>query len=125
MTKITTFTKPSLKVARIELDAALAAFTKKTGITVSVGTIRFSEDEFSTRLTAKVTKSTKVNGKTVSIDPMFALQVKTHKLKLTAEGKKLTGYNSRRPKYPFSYVVVKSGAQYKCTPTQAKAIFGK
>ena len=125
MSKITSFNKVNLKVARIELDTALAAFTKKTGITVSVGTIRFSEDEFSTRLTAKVTKSTKVDGKTVSIDPMLALQIKTLKLKLTAEGKKLTGYNTRRPKYPFSYTVIKSGAKYKCSPNQAKVIFGK
>lgn len=39
------------------------------------------------------------------------------------KGEKLIEYHSRKPKYPYIYETVR-GARYKCTPEQAKRMFG-
>lgn len=47
---ITQFTPASLKLLREEIDAALAAITKKHGVSMSIGKISFSAQQCSTTL---------------------------------------------------------------------------
>ena len=39
------------------------------------------------------------------------------------KGEELIEYHTRKPKYPYIYKTVR-GARYKCTPDQAKRMFG-
>lgn len=50
----TTFNKQNLATIRKDIDAALAEVAAKHGITLGLGTITFSGDTFSTKLTAMI-----------------------------------------------------------------------
>lgn len=54
MAKITKFDKPNIKVLRNEIDSALAEVGKAYGLNLSIGNIRFRDDEFTTKLTVVV-----------------------------------------------------------------------
>jgi hypothetical protein len=51
--KITTFDKPTLKLLRKEISSALAPIVKQYGISLEMGTIRFSSNEFRGKLTGR------------------------------------------------------------------------
>jgi len=46
-----TFTKPNLDIIRADVNKALASVAKAHGITLDIGNIRFSEEQFTTKLT--------------------------------------------------------------------------
>lgn len=125
MSKVTSFNRSNLSNVRKELDKALAAFTKTTGVAVNVGSIRFTDNEFTTRLTCRTTTNTTVNGQVAQIDQVLAAKMAQYNLGLKGtSGEKLTGFTPRRPKYPFSYTGPRGG-RYKCSIEQAKRMFAK
>ena len=110
-------TKAQLKILRTEMQAAL----DKAGIAnfkLEVAGMRFTSDEVTIKVEGKL------KGVTTTTDRVFERKVAELGLRLVAaNGSVLTGYVSRRPKYPFSYTTVR-GAKYKGSISQIKAIFG-
>lgn len=116
MAKITKFDKSNLATVRADINALLAAYSKKSGIELNIGNISFSEGEFTTKLNAKLP-----NVKTID-DVILESRVKALGLKTTSKcGKKLVGYNTRAKAYPF--VFENNGKKYKCSTEQAKFYF--
>jgi len=59
---ITNFTKQNLSELRTDVNAALADVMKKHGILLEIGNISFSENQFTTKLTAKTGNLTSADG---------------------------------------------------------------
>lgn len=112
-----TITKEQLRVLRVEMQAAL----DKAGIKnfdLTVGAMRFGADEVNIKVAGKL------KGVTTATDRVFESKVVALGLAKTNQaGQRLTGYTPSRWKYPFSYES-KRGARYKCTESQAVALFG-
>lgn len=53
MTKLNSFDRATVKALREEIDLALGAVAEKHGISLSIGTISFSAEKFTARLTAQ------------------------------------------------------------------------
>ena len=106
-----------------QLTAEMATLFANAGLSdfdVSLDTSggRYGETDVSLKLTAKL------KGVKSTSDAAFERKVAEHGLRLIgAKGETLTGYNSNRPKYPYSYVTVR-GARYKQSIDSAKAMFG-
>lgn len=130
---IQNFDRQNLKQLRADMDAALAAVQAKHGITITMGSMRFSAD----RVTCKVEANTMIDTATSMstagagmadvtglAKPLVAAMLLHGVKNVTGrKGEKLTGYNANRPKYPFSYVTVR-GTRYKQSITEARRMFG-
>lgn len=116
-------TKDDIKNARKELELALLAVQKKTGISFNVGIIRFDATSMRCKIEGNVVAAgaatavkvdpklaelkkvaARILGKTVDLDKSY---------KSPSLGKvKIVGYNSRAIKYPF-IVLTTAGKRYK------------
>jgi len=117
--KIDQFNRTNLAALRSDLDKAMADLSKKYGITIQTGSIRFSAGEANIKVVARATES-----KTVA--DLFALEMqKIYKLRANIEinGKTLVRYDRKKIKYPFIYRG-SDGKNYKCSYELAKAFFG-
>lgn len=54
MASLARFDKQNLRVIRADMDAAFASVAAKHGISLSIGNIRFTADQFTTKLTSQV-----------------------------------------------------------------------
>lgn len=72
------FNKQNLATIRTDLDAALEAVAKKHGIQLSVGRITFSEDSFSTKLTALIPSDSDDAGTANGTEVKWAAAFKTN-----------------------------------------------
>lgn len=94
MEKVTQFNKHNLKNIRYMLNLALVDVGKELGINLSIGTIRFGENEFTTKLTAVTPKGAiKVN-----TAPSWVPVGKT--IRFNGKDFVITGYTPRSQKYP-------------------------
>lgn len=119
---ITSFDRAGLRVLRTDLDAALKAVADKHGITLTVGSMRFSESEVRMKLTANTGSSAElVQAKTdasaadlARLSALYDLPEGLLGRKITVRGSHFTisGAKLSRRKYPFS-VIGAQGGKYK------------
>ena len=83
MTKIKSFDKQNLKEIRKEIDEALVKVAKSNGIKLSIGSISFQADTFTTKITAIIE-----NSKTGVIPGILKWQVNFKRFALYQDGLK-------------------------------------
>ena len=114
-------TKAQLKTLRTEMQAVLNK--AGLGFELTVGNMSFSATEVNIKVKGVVKTASGAVAETPA-DRMLKAKVAALGLKMVGrKGEKLVEYKSTRYKYPFGYVTVR-GANYKCSETQAKAMFG-
>lgn len=129
---ITQFNRDNLKTMRAEIDAALKAVGEKHGLNLQIGNIKFSANEFHTKLEVR----TKTTSTGEAFDPYAAAWKRycagyglpadgVGKTFTSFSGKKYTvrGINTKAAKYP---VVVRGedGKSYKFTVGEVKFQLG-
>lgn len=103
---ITNFDKQNLKSLRSDIDKAIKEVADKHGISLSIGSISFTQDRFTTRLTAltksstEKSTSTKINTGTITNPAAFQFSGFKigDKFKHNTKLLKVVGYNPRKPK---------------------------
>lgn len=117
--KIEIFNRTNLAALRMDLDKAMYDLSKRYGITIQTGNIRFSEGEATIKVVARATESK-------LIADLFALEMqKIYKLRANEEinGRTLIRYDRKKIKYPFIYKD-RNGKMFKVSYEIAKAYFG-
>lgn len=121
MTTISNFNKANLPSIRKELNALVKEYGQKIGVDFDFGNITFTGSEFKVRMQAQISGSTVVSERK---DSILAIQMDMNGLQTQGiGGRVLTGYNSRRYAYPFSYT--QDGKNFKCSLISAKMYFSK
>lgn len=102
------FDKSKVKTVRADIDAALASVEKKHGVKFSLGTIRFTANDFRAKLECVSTVTS--NGSAVNADQVkFENQAARFGIRTDSFGKtftyfgdryKIVGLNPRAKKYP-------------------------
>ena len=108
--KYNKFNRPACRSLREDLEKVLQSYGVDANIDFKVGNMRFSESE------VKITVEGKISGVKTVTDSIFESMARQHNLTTEAVYKggdeyQLTGYSSRRPKYPWSFT--KNGRPYK------------
>jgi len=100
MEKVTQFNKHNLKNIRYMLNLALVDVGKELGINLSIGTIRFGENEFTTKITAVTPKGAfKINTAGIAkVGPSWVPVGET--IRFNGKDFVITGYTPRSQKYP-------------------------
>lgn len=122
MTKFASFDKATCRTLRNELQAVLEKYAGSTGMTISVGNMRFTAGSVTIKVEATIqgAKSTKQALQEESLKFHAGLD----KLSLdVVNGKQLVGYNSRSYKYPYIYIEVATGKRYKTGRSSARVYF--
>jgi hypothetical protein len=127
------FDHDNLKILRRDLNAALAEVALKHGITLELGTMRFSSDSVSCRLTAGTLLSTgtdsKIVGQTNTTPAPMTTALKQgmaiHGIANTtnSKGDQLLDFKPSAPKYCFIYCGPKGG-RWRATAEQMRLKFG-
>lgn len=118
--KINTFTKPTLRSLRIEMDAALKAVMDKHGISHKIGNMSFNGGEFTTSLTVSAGSQDEVIKNTFDLYCSdYGLKPSDLNREFTSNGKTftITGIKPNRRKYPISGVGAQGG-KYKFSAEQ-------
>ena len=119
-----TFNKTTATQFRTEFNELMAKYGQSANLDVSIGTIRFTDTEISVKMTVKI-KGAKSLAETKASS---ALEFQASRMNLTLSetmGRKLLEYNSRRHKYPFTYLDLKTGKRFKTSASTARLYFGK
>lgn len=117
--KIDTFNRTNLAALRMDLDKAMFDLSKRYGVSIQTGSIRFSAGEATIKVVARATESK-------SVAEMFIKEMKSiYKLRANEEinGRTLVRHDRKKFKYPFIYKD-RAGKMYKCSYELAKAYFG-
>ena len=120
-----TFTKQNLGKIRQELNAVLAKYGVEGGFDFEIGNIKFTDTEFTTKLTCRVRGATP-RKEAISSDSL-ALYMAIDGIKniISKCGKyKLVGYETRRYRMPYSLVEISTGKNLKAANSYVKAVFG-
>lgn len=116
--KIDTFNRTNLAALRMDLDKAMFDLSKRYGISIQTGSIRFSAGEATIKVVARATES-----KTVANQFIDLMKVKGLRANEEINGRTLVRYDRKKIKYPYIYSD-KNGKTYKCSYEIAKAYFG-
>lgn len=117
--KIDTFNRTNLAALSSDLDDAMyELFSKKYGISIQTGSIRFSAGEATIKVVARATES-----KTVANEFVDLMKVKGLRANVEINGRTLVRYDRKKIKYPYIYSD-RNGKTYKCSYEIAKAYFG-
>ena len=120
--KYDTLTKTNVRDLRRKLEIAFAQIQAETGVAISAKTIRFDSNTFRATIEGTLAQdgvdAAKVefekNCHRVGLSPEhFGAQVTIQGMKF-----RITGVNTRRPKFPISVENVANGKAYKVTRTQ-------
>lgn len=115
---IAKFDKVTLQKMRKELNDVLAKYAASEGLEISIGNIKFSDNDFEAKLNCKIA------GAKTFVDTMLESVMKLNMLNEVGIGnRRLVSYNSRNYRYPFIYE--QNGKRFKCSTEQAKAYFSK
>ena len=115
---ITKFDKATVNSIRAELNNLLKKFGDEKGVSFNLGTITFSDDDFSVKLTSKIQTKSGISSILESAMNIYNLQVSS------PCGKTLVDYHKSSYKYPFVFRDI-DGKKYKCSASQAKMYFTK
>ena len=116
--KIDTFNRTNLAALRMDLDKAMFDLSKRYGVSIQTGSIRFSAGEATIKVVARATES-----KTVANQFIDLMKVKGLRANEEINGRTLVRYDRKKIKYPYIYSD-KNGKTYKCSYEIAKAYFG-
>lgn len=127
--KTESFTHSNLDGIQSDIDAALAEVAKKYGIQLDTGSIRFSDNQFTTKITAKTG-----DGSNAARDT-WNLYCFRGGLKATDFGKtftstsgnefKIVGWNPKGKKYNVIAERVRDGGSYKFPASQVRTALNK
>ena len=112
MTNITTFDRANLKKLRSDIEAAVATVGAAHGISLTLGTARFSSDNVTMKLEGSIISNGTVKTKgAIALERFYPKYV--GKLVKMSNGKtgKVIEYHSRKPKFPF--IVEAGNKRYK------------
>jgi len=112
-------TKAAVIALRKDIEAALAKAGVQ-GVDFQLGNCRYSSNEATFKLTARVA-GTATRGE--SCLSLYARMDGVDHNGVGPKGEKLVEYHTRKPKYPYIYVT-RLGKKFKCTSNQAKNMFG-
>lgn len=112
------FSKVQCARLRDQLNEVLSEYGAETNLEFKLGRITFNSAEVSVKLEAKVRGTETIEDRQLKREMAFHGLNKNGK-----NGEVLTGYNSRRYKYPFSYTDG-NGRRMKAQLTYAKILFG-
>lgn len=116
--KIETFNRTNLAALRMDLDKAMFDLSKRYGVSIQTGSIRFSAGEATIKVVARATES-----KTVANQFIDLMKVKGLRANVEINGRTLVRYDRKKIKYPYIYSD-KNGKMFKCSYEIAKAYFG-
>lgn len=125
MAKISKFDRPNVKMIHAEINAALSAIAQKHGLlSLSTGTLSFSDEKFTVRVTGLApidvskTKIENVTPSAIGIGSHPSSFIGSH---FMANGTKfkVTDYKPSRPKYPI-VGENSAGTRYKFTVDSVK-----
>jgi len=129
MFKAEQFTKSNLKNLRKDLDAVLSAYSKESGVHLSVGNIRFGDVEATIKLTATLPNSqgsfqTAEQEAFKRFAELDSISVKLNELgtSINLGTVKMVGYKSRNRKYPYIVEQVSTGSRYKLSTSSARSL---
>lgn len=111
------FDKQTLQLLRKAMEKALKE-VGVDGVEFQVGRCTYEPSLATFKVEAKI------KGGETFADQALQSYAKTFGLALKKNGRILEEYNTRRHKYPFVYRDV-DGKRYKCSPIQARALFGQ
>jgi hypothetical protein len=118
MTKFSKFDRANLKALRDEMDEILKKYGVDANLDISVGNMKFSENEVEIKVTAKV------KGAKTFTNVILETRAAALGLKLKNKfGDELVDYNTRAHKMPFVYRKAEDGKLYKCDERMAKMRF--
>jgi len=120
--KITQFTSSNLDLLRADINAALRQISEKHGIDMKIGTMSYSSDKTTCRLTMETkaervgTAGSAIVGKGAQYLRMFDLPQDAFERTFILQNEefRLTELKTNRPKNPCSIQRVKDGRQFKC-----------
>lgn len=115
---IAKFDRSTLQNIRRDLNAVLEKYASANGMEMSLGTIKFSDGEFETKLNAKI-----VGAKTMKDTLLESVMAARGLQEMGTAGRRLVGYNPRSYKYPFVYE--QGGKRFKCSAESAEMYFKK
>ena len=112
MTNITTFDRANLKKLRDDIDAAIAAVGSAHGISLTLGSARFSSNNVTMKLEGSIISNGTVKTKgAIALERVYPEYVgKVVKMSNGKKGKVIE-YHSRKPKFPF--IVEVGNKRYK------------
>jgi hypothetical protein len=130
---ITTISRSDMSVLRSEVNAAIAAVATKHGLVMALGSGKFNEKNASFKLEISTKDQ---NTGMVKSREATSFEVNAHFYGFKAEdlgatfksnGRtfKITGLNTRRPKFPLLAVCVEDGRTYKFPDTTVLACLGR
>ena len=119
--KITQFNGSNLDLLRADINAALRQISEKHGINMSIGTMSYSSNKTTCRITMETkrvvgTSSNPSKNADAVYLSMFDLPANAFEREFSIQGTvfKLVGLKPNRPKNPCSIERVKDGKQFKC-----------
>lgn len=115
MTKFSAFDRKNLQALRVEMEAVLAKYGVDSNLEISVGNMKFSQNEVEIKVSAKI------KGAKTFKDTMLESRVKALGLVMEKNGCKLVRYDSKKYKMPFIYE--KGGKLFKTSEDHAKFLF--
>ena len=112
MTNITTFDRTNLKTLRSDIEAAVAAVGSAHGISLTLGSARFSSNNVTMKLEGSIISNGTVKTKgAIALDRFYPKLVgKVVKMSNGKKGKVIE-YHSRKSKFPF--IVEVGNKRYK------------
>lgn len=123
MSKIKVINKGTLKKFRIDFNKAVEAFSKKQGVVIKIGGIRFNDSSFTAKLEVIIapdgdmSAEEAIGRKSLETDGgFFGLEADDYGRTWESwdgETYKLVSVHSSRPKYPISGVNVRTGRGFK------------
>lgn len=116
--KIEAFDKANLKLVRTDIDQALQAIGAKYGISLRMGSGRFSPESATLKIEAKATGKVASDGFAKSMKALYNLTAG-----VPVNGKTLIDYKRSAHKYPFVYRDEITGKSYKCDRYTATRYF--
>jgi hypothetical protein len=119
MRKIKQLDTQSLKALRLELDTVLEKFSKKSGVEIKTGGIRYTSNTATIKLEAKVAGS---KSKDASALEFFTKFKENDQINIKQLGQvKVVGYNTKAKKYPYVVESIKNNKRYKLSENQIEA----
>lgn len=110
-TKIKSFSKSNLPEVRIAINEALAKVEREYGISLEIGNISFTNEQFTTKLVSKVTDPTVVLASNSGLFEMYGLPSNLAGQTVTHAGKKyrITGVNRAKRRFPITTIEIATG----------------
>jgi hypothetical protein len=114
--EVSSFDRATLRNIRADMERAMKSVADQYGITLDIGAMRFSDNEFSTRVTAKTGDGTDA-ARNLWVQYQFrhGMEASDFGREFESNGDtfRIAGFKPKGKKYPITAVRVRDGAKYK------------